>query len=219
MRTTLYVISDLHLGGAEGFQICPLATQTQLAEFIEPVVRLGKYSKRLDWNYAQALRQLDRTTEAIALLRDAAAADGTPADFKQAAGVTIDFWNGLLANGEIALETHRVGALRRPVLLTLDDGDGGVILGGGKQLPADHRFPFRTKNASDTGVAVRFQQGQTGSEPAPLALGTFTVSGIRPAVGGPTNIECFTGATPEGALRFGAMQEGRKLTVAWSAPA
>lgn len=190
----------------------------KLAEAIEPAVRLGKYSKRLDWNYAQALKQLDRTTEAIALLRDAAAAEGAPADFKQAAAVTIDFWHGLLANGEVLLETHRAGALRRPILLTLEDGDGGVILGGGKPLPADHKFPFRTKAAGDTEVTVRFQQGQTGSDPAPLALGGFTISGIRPAAGGPTNIECFAGATPEGALRFGAMQDGRKLQVAWSAP-
>ena len=191
----------------------------KLAEVIEPAVRLGKYSKRLDWNYAQALRQLDRTSEAIALLRDAAATDGAPPDFKQAAAVTIDFWNGLLANGEVPLETHRAGALRRPVLLSLEDGDGGVILGGGKQLPADHRFPFRTRAGGDTEVAIRFQQGQTGGDPGPRALGTFTVSGIRPASGGATSIECFAGATPEGALRFGAMQDGRKLPVSWSAPA
>ena len=191
----------------------------KLAEAIEPAVRLGKYSKRLDWNYAQALHQLGRTSEAIALLRDAAAAQGAPADFKQAAAVTVDFWNGLLANGEVALETHRAGALRRPILLALEDGDGGVILGGAKPLPAEHRFPFRTRTEGDTEVAIRFQQGQTGSNPAPLPLGTFKVAGIRPASGAPTTIECFAGATPEGALRFGAMQDGRKLQVSWSAPA
>ena len=191
----------------------------KLAEAIEPAVRRGKYSKRLDWNYAQALHQLDRTTGAIALLRDAAASDGAPADFKQAAAVTIDFWKGLLANGEIALETHRAGALRRPVLLALEDGDGGVILGGGKPLPAEHRFPFRTRAAGDTEVAIRFQQGQTGGDPAPRPLGTFKVVGIQAASSGSTNIECFAGATPEGALRFGAMQNGRKLQVSWSAPA
>ena len=191
----------------------------KLAEAIEPAVRRGKFSKRLDWNYAQALHQIDRTTGAIALLRDAAASDGAPPDFKQAVAVTIDVWKGVLGNGGIALETHRGGALRRPVLLTLDDGDGGVILGGGKPLPAEHRFPFRTKKAGDTEAAIRFQQGQTGGDPGPRALGTFTVSGIRAASGGQTNIECFAGATPDGALRFAAMQDGRKLPVAWSAPA
>ena len=191
----------------------------KLAELIEPAVRLGKYSKRLDWNYAQALRALDRTPEAIALLRDAASADGAPQDFKQAVAVTVDFWNGLLANAEVPLEIHRAGAIRRPVLLTLDDGDGGVILGGGKPLPADHRFPFRTRGEGDTAVDIRMQQGQTGGNPAPRPLGTFHVSGIKPAAGGPTAIECFAGAAPDGALRFGAMQDGKKLTVSWSAPA
>ena len=191
----------------------------KLAEAIEPAVRRGKYSKRLDWNYAQALHALDRTTGAIALLRDAAASDGAPADFKQAAAVTIDFWKGLLANGGLQLETHRAGALRRPVLLALDDGDGGVILGGAKPLPAEHRFPFRTRAAGDTQVAVRFQQGQSGGNPAPRDLGTFTVSGIRASSTGHTNIECYAGATPEGELRMGSMQDGRKLPVAWSPPA
>jgi tetratricopeptide (TPR) repeat protein len=58
----------------------------RLADAIEPAIRRGKYSKRLDWNYAQALRQLGRTNEAIALLRDAAAAPDAQADLKQAAG-------------------------------------------------------------------------------------------------------------------------------------
>jgi hypothetical protein len=66
---------------------------------------------------------------------------------------------------------------------------------------------------------VRIQQGQSGSDPASRPLGTFTVRGIRPAVTGPTTIECFAGATNDGALRFGAMQDGRKLQVAWTAPA
>ena len=188
----------------------------KLADIIEPAVRLGKYTKRLDWNYAQALRHLDRTGEAIALLRDAASAEGTPQDFKQAAAVTIDFWNGLLADGGVKLEVHRSPALRRPVLLALDDGDGGVILGGGKALPAEHRFPFRTAAAGDTQARVRLQQGQTGGDPAPTPLGMFTVSGIRAGAGGPTNIECFVGATNDGTLRFGAMQDGRKLQVVWS---
>jgi tetratricopeptide (TPR) repeat protein len=191
----------------------------RLADAIEPAVRLGKYSKRLDWNYAQALRQLDRTGEAIALLRDAAAAPDAQADFKQAASITIDFWNGLLAEGGLRAEAHRAGALRRPLLLALDDGDGGVILPGGKPLPAEHRFPFRTNGTGETEARVRIQQGQSGGDPAPRALGTFIVSGIRPAGVGPTTIECFAGTTNEGALRFGAIQDGRRLQVAWSAPA
>ena len=191
----------------------------KLAEAIEPAVRLGKYSKRLDWNYAQALHALDRTSEAIALLRDAAASADAPADFKQAAAVTIDFWNGFLSNGDTPLEIHRAGALRRPVLLTLEDGDGGVILGGGKPLPSEHRFTFRTRAEGDTVAVIRLQQGQTGGNPGPRALGNFHVTDIRPVAGGPTNIECLVGATPEGLLRFAALQNGRKLQVSWSAPA
>lgn len=34
MKRTLYVISDLHLGGAEGYQMCAAAGQARLAEFI-----------------------------------------------------------------------------------------------------------------------------------------------------------------------------------------
>jgi tetratricopeptide (TPR) repeat protein len=190
----------------------------KLDDAIAPAVRLGKYSKRLDWNYAQALRQLDRTNEAIALLRDAAAVDGVPADFKQAAAVAVDFWNGFLGESAVPLETHRTGALRRPVLLTIEDGDGGVIIAGGKPLPAEQRFPFRTAGADSTEARVALQQGQSGGTPAPRALGAFTVSGIRPAATGPTTIECFAGATNDGTLRFGAMQDGKKLPVIWSAP-
>ncbi len=191
----------------------------KLAETIEPAVRRGKYSKRLDWNYAQALRQLDRTSAAIALLRDAATSDGVQADFKQAAAVAIDFWNGLLAESGVRLEVHRAGALRRPVLLTLEDGDGGVLIGGGKPLPAKHRFQFRTKATGDTEARVSLQQGQSGGNPGPVALGTFVVSGISPKSSGPTNIECFAGATNDGTLRFGAIQDGKKLKCAWSEPA
>ena len=191
----------------------------RLADAIEPAIRKGKYSKRLDWNYAQALRQLGRTNEAIALLRDAASAHDAQADLKQAAAITIDFWNGLLAEGGVRAEAHRGGALRRPLLLALEDGDGGVILGGGKPLPAEHRFPFRTHGTGETEARVRIQQGQSGGEPAPRALGSFVVRGIKPASTGPTTIECFAGATNDGTLRFGARQDGRKLQVAWSAPA
>jgi len=35
MKRTLYVISDLHLGGAEGYQMCAAAGQARLAEFIQ----------------------------------------------------------------------------------------------------------------------------------------------------------------------------------------
>jgi hypothetical protein len=105
------------------------------------------------------------------------------------------------------------------LLLALDDGDGGVILGGGKPLPAEHRFPFRTAGTGETEARVRIQQGQSGGEPAPLALGAFIVRGIKPVSIGPTTIECFAGATNDGTLRFGARQDGRKLQVAWSAPA
>ena len=133
--------------------------------------------------------------------------------------MTIDFWNGFLANGETPLEIHRAGAIRRPVLLALEDGDGAVILGGAKPLPAEHRFPFRTRAEGETEAVVRLQQGQTGGDPGPRALGNFRVTDIRPATSGPTNIECLVGATPEGLLRFAALQNGRKLQVAWTAPA
>src|SRR5262245_38920046 len=35
MKRTLYVISDLHLGGAEGYQMCAAAGQARLTEFIQ----------------------------------------------------------------------------------------------------------------------------------------------------------------------------------------
>lgn len=34
MKRTLYVISDLHLGGTEGYQMCGAAGQVRLAEFV-----------------------------------------------------------------------------------------------------------------------------------------------------------------------------------------
>jgi UDP-2,3-diacylglucosamine pyrophosphatase LpxH len=54
MRTTLFVISDLHLGGSPGdngrlgFQICPVATQQQLASFLDGLPeRSGDHDVRL----------------------------------------------------------------------------------------------------------------------------------------------------------------------------
>lgn len=38
MKRTLYVISDLHLGGAVGYQMCPPAGQARLAEFVRGLV-------------------------------------------------------------------------------------------------------------------------------------------------------------------------------------
>jgi tetratricopeptide (TPR) repeat protein len=180
---------------------------------IRPAVTGGRFSKRLDWNFAQSLRQLGQTEKAVEILRTAQLGEA-PEDFKKAAESAIEFWNGQRAQAEGALETHQAGTLLRPVLLTLEDGDGGILLAPRQPLPAEHTFSWR---ANGPEARVRLQQGQSGGAQPPKALGVFTASEIQPVADGATNIECRVEVAPDGRLFFNATQGGRKLPVAWSA--
>ena len=87
---------------------------------IQPAVSGGRFSKRLDWNYAQSLKQCGKTQQAIEVLRRAQLGEAPP-DFKTAAGTAIEFWTGLRAQSGEMLEVHRSGQLLRPVLLSLEE--------------------------------------------------------------------------------------------------
>jgi len=179
---------------------------------IKPKVETGNYSKRLDWNYAQVLQQIGLSSDAIAVLRKAAAGEA-PANFKAAAETMIDAWSGVLSGCGVQLEVHGAGFLQRPVVLALDDGDGGVVLNAGSQLPSTGSFPWRVNGPE---VRVPLQQGQTGGGIGPRRLGAFLVRGVQPA-GDSTTIDCHVVAQPDGALHFRATQGGRKLPVGWAA--
>lgn len=200
-------------------QYCAMLGEARDAETLEraifPAVTGGRFSKRLDWNYAQSLRQVGKTTEAIEVLRRAQLGDA-PDDFKAAAGSSIEFWTGLRAQSGEALDVHPSGQLMRPVLLTLDDGEGGVILPPRQQLPVQQKFPWRAKDNGGAEARVRLQQGQKGLGQAARSLGVFVVRNITPAGDGQASIECRVEATPDGRLLFGAGQDGRMLPVEWA---
>ena len=183
----------------------------KLVNIIKPKVETGKYSKRLDWNYAQVLQQIGLSADAIGVLRKAAAGEA-PKNFKSAAETMIDAWSGVLSGCGVQLEVHNSGFLQRPVVLALEDGDGGIVLNAGSPLPGTGSFPWRVNGPE---VRVPLQQGQTGGGIDPRGLGAFLVRGIQPA-GNSTTIDCHVIAQPDGALHFRATQNGRKLPVGWS---
>jgi hypothetical protein len=133
-----------------------------------------------------------------------------PADFKTAAESAIEYWTGLRAQSQERLDVHASGQLLRPILLALDDGDGGILLNARQGLPAQHKFPWRANGAE---ARVRLQQGQTGFGQPPKSLGTFIVKNVTPVTDGPTTVECRVEASPDGRLSFTAGQNGRKLPV------
>ncbi|HEX8297351.1 MAG TPA: tetratricopeptide repeat protein [Chthoniobacteraceae bacterium] len=184
----------------------------KLAKVIKPKLESGQYSKRVDWNYAQVLQQLGLVKEAIAVLRKAASAPDAAADFKANAALAIDAWSGLVTGAGLPLEVHSSGFLVRPVIVSLSDGDGGVVVNAGAALPSEGSFPWR---ADGVEARVALQQGQTGSSLAPRALGTFLIRDIRPAAERATTIECHVSALPDGRLHFRARQDQRKLPVGW----
>jgi len=188
---------------------------TRLATVIKPKVESGRFSRRLDWQYAHVLRQLGLVQDAIAALRKVASAADAPDDFKAACATTIDAWAGLLTGTAIPLEVHTSGVLLRDVLLALADGDGGVILSAGIALPAQVTFPWRA-HGSETVVAL--QQGQTGSTRKPQPLGFFKMRRIQPVSDQPMTVDCEVSARPDGALHFRASQNGRRLPVSWAPP-
>jgi len=184
----------------------------KLVNIIKPKVETGKFSKRLDWNYAQVLQQTGLASDAIAVLRKAAAGEA-PDNFKSAAETMIDAWSGVLSGCGVQLEIHRSGFLQRPVVVALEDGDGGIVLNAGAPLPTTGSFPWRVNGPE---VKVPLQQGQSGGGLDPRGLGAFVVRGIQPAENSPT-IDCHVVAQPDGALHFRATQNGRKLPVGWAA--
>jgi len=183
---------------------------------IQPAVTGGSYTKRLDWNYAQSLHQLGKTAQAIEALRRAQLS-GAADDFKAAAESAIEAWTGMRVQSGVALEIHPSGQLLRPVLLTLEDGDGGIIFQPRQPLPSHGKIPWRAKENGGTEARVRFQQGQTGMGSVPRPLGVFVVKGVTPSEDGAAPaIECRLEADPQGRIFFSAGQAGRKLPVEWA---
>jgi len=189
------------LGEAKDFE--------KLVSVIKPQVESGKFTKRINWNYAQVLQQAGLTDDAIRVLREAAAANDVPPEFKQAAVQTIEAWSGELTGCGVALEVHQSGFLQRPILLTIDGEEGGIVMGAGAKLPATGAFPWKAQAAE---ARVSLQQGEGGGSLEPSPLGAFIVRGIEPG----TTIDCHLGAMPDGALHFRATQNGRKLKVGWA---
>jgi predicted Zn-dependent protease len=190
----------------------------RLVEVMEQPVASGEYSPRLQWNYAQALKSVGRVSDAVNVLINAASAEGAPEDLKQAAASTIDFWNGHLAESGVKVETLKAGALARPVLLRLDDGDGAVLLHAGHPLPVEGKFPWRVPPDGRAETRIHLQQGQTGSAVEPRDLGCFLVRGLPPVTGGAHTLQCQIAASPHATLIFRAVLGNRELRVAWEAP-
>ncbi len=189
----------------------------RLTAVIEPAVQSGKYSKRLDWNYAQALRQCGRMNEAVQTLINAASGEGVPQDFQQAAASTIDFWTGRLSESGIALQMTKAKTIARPVVISLDGEDGALILPAGRQIPCETQFPWRVRLHAEGETRIALQQGLTGSASEPLRLGAFAVK-VPPMTGAAHTIQCLIGVNQVGNLLFKAMQNGRELPVSWVAP-
>jgi tetratricopeptide (TPR) repeat protein len=185
----------------------------KLASIIKPKLESGKYSKRVDWNYAQVLQQLGLVKDAIGVLRKAAAAPDTPEGFKEQVALVTDAWTNMVTGCGVPLEIHQSGFLVRPVIVALAGGDGGVVLNAGAQLPASGSFPWRANGAE---ARVALQQGQTGSSLEPRMLGAFFIREIQPVADGPTTVECHVTAQPDGAIHFRATQGNRKLPVGWT---
>lgn len=188
-----------------------------LMTLIEPAVQSGTFSKRLDWNYAQALKQCGRTAEAVQALINAASAEGAAEEFQQAAATTIDFWSGRLAESGFALQLSKTNTIARPVVLSLDGEDGATVLQAGKPIPCESKFPWRVRLHAPGETRIVLQQGQSGSASEPHRLGTFTVK-VPPVTGAAHTIQCLLGVNPQGRLLFKALQNNRELPVAWVAP-
>jgi tetratricopeptide (TPR) repeat protein len=184
----------------------------KLVSVIKPLIDSGKFSKRLNWNYAQTLQQSGLVEDAIRVLRDAATGDA-PEDFKAAVAQTVAAWSGELTGCGVQLEVHQSGFLQRPVLLTIDDEDGGVVLAAGAKVPVAASFPYRVEGAE---ARVMMQQGESEGSVEVRRLGGFVVKAITPAASGPTTIDCHVTAQPDGSLHFRATQSGRKLKVGWA---
>jgi tetratricopeptide (TPR) repeat protein len=189
------------LGEAKDFE--------KLVSVIKPKVESGKYSKRVNWNYAQVLQQAGLTDDAIRVLKEAAAAEDAPPEMKNAAAQTIEAWSGELTGCGVQLEVHQSGFLQRPLLLTIDGEEGGIVMAAGAKLPAAGSFPWKPSGPE---AKIFLQQGEGGGSLEPNPLGAFMVRGIEPG----STIDCHLAAMPDGALHFRATQNGRKLKVGWA---
>jgi tetratricopeptide (TPR) repeat protein len=201
----------LHLSAVlgEAKELNRLATQ------IRPAVESRRFSARLDWNYAQTLHSLGLRDEAAGVLRRGLTSEGAPDEFKVMASNTLEAWGGVLTGSGVPLEIHPAGHLTRPILITLPDGDGGIVLGAGRRLPAEGTFPWRAKGTAT--VEVSLQQGESDGPTAPRPLGTFRAAEVDSSDDAKP-VECHLSITPEGALHFRAAQNGRRLPVAWKQP-
>lgn len=186
----------------------------RLCAVLKPRLFSRRYSKRLDLAFAQALEATGRTEEAVGVLHQSLVGD-VPEDYRQVAQSLIDAWTGVLAVGDIRVELHARGYLRRAVLLALDDGDGGVLMNAGTVLPGQAKFPWRTRAPGDTEAVVRLQQGHTGATVDPVSLGAFRISKIEPSGEEATPIECHLAVAPDASLQMIAIQGRRKLGIAW----
>jgi tetratricopeptide (TPR) repeat protein len=106
-----------------------------LASIIRPAVESGRYTKRLDWHFANVLKQLGMTKDALAVLEKAIQGE-VPDEFKQMVLTTMDAWKNRVTGCGVRLEIVGENFLQRPIVLTLPDGeDGGVLVAGGTPLP------------------------------------------------------------------------------------
>ena len=190
----------------------------RLIEEIDPLLSSGKYSPRLNWNYAQALKSAGKKQEAIAALVMAASAEGAPEELKQAAASTIDFWEGHLVESGAKIELLKAGVIARPILLRIADGDGAVVLHAGRPLPLEGKFPWRVPPDGRAETRIPLQQGQAGSALEPRDLGSFIVRGLPPVTGGAHTLQCQIAASPQGTILFRAELGNRVLRVAWEPP-
>jgi tetratricopeptide (TPR) repeat protein len=187
----------------------------RLSSQIRSAVESGRYSARLDWNFAQTLYQHGFRDEASGVLRRALAAEGAPEEFKSMASSTLESWAGVLTGCGVPIQAKLGGHVLAPILITLPDGDGGVVIGAGRSLPAEGVFPWR---GIQEGVAeVILQQGESGSQKSPQSLGTFRAGNVDMAEGAPP-VECHVSVSTDAELMFRAAQGGRRLPVAWRAP-
>jgi hypothetical protein len=121
---------------------------------------------------------------------------------------TIEAWTGELTGCGVQLEVHQAGFLQRPVLLVIDDEEGGIVLAAGAKVPATASFPWK---ATGPETRIQLQQGESGGSVEAQPMGAFIVRGIEP--GSP--IECHVVAQQDGSLLFRAAQGARKLKVGW----
>ncbi len=201
----------LHLSAVlgEAREINRLATQ------IRPAIESRQYSVRLDWNFAQTLYQQGFKDEASGILRRALSLPDAPEEFKAMASSTLENWAGILTGCGVPLQLRQGSHLLRPILISLPDGDGGIVIGGGRNLPTEGTFPW--KNFQNGVAEISMQQGETGGDAPPLALGSFRVGNISSAEGaGP--VECRLSLTDDGDVQFRAIQNGQRLPVGWRPP-